>query len=232
MRISAFTTLGLAASLGMAGCNVCFSECVDDAGAADTDGGHTTDAGMNATATSTPPSTTIGPAATVCADESGGGETEETEGLSCGGTIPDVFDMKTVRAGDLVPPPASYSADTRFLVLRSQGSVCGPDPLAPPDCSADQEFTLVVVIPPEFQEPGTYFFGDYESETGFTETDLDAWIHIGGSECCEIGVIPDSSHITIDSISSDGSIIGQLCGFYWMPALGQGMSGLVDAAAC
>lgn len=159
---------------------------------------------------------------------------EETEGLNCGGMElpPDVVDMKMVRAGDLIPAPVGYSADTRFLVLKSQGSVCGPAPLAPPDCDDAQEFTLVVVIPPEFQAVGVHDFGDYESETGFLESELESWIHIGGSASCETGVIPNSAHLFIDTIEADGAITGRICNFYWMPDLGQGLSGHIDAASC
>jgi len=227
--ISLLVVFGLFTPLGPMGCGICVSECVADAGAIDTDDDPTTGSAMTTVSTTTP-----GPAATMCADETLGGETEETEGLNCGGmsVIPDVVDMKTVRAGDLVPPPAGYSADTRFLVLRSQGSVCGPNPLAPPDCNVEEEFTLVLVLPPEFQAAGTYFFGDFASDTGFGEADIESWIHIGGTGCCETGVLPTDAHLEIESIAADGSIIGRICNFYWMPALGQGLSGYVDAPAC
>lgn len=244
-RLVRLASLGLGlAPLGLSGCDVCISECVGDA--AETDGDTTGGPGMTSApgsadggatdggATGGAPGVSVGQADTECGPEDTFGETEETEGLGCGGLVPppDVFDMRTVRAGDLVPPPAAYTADTLFLVLRSQGSVCGPDPLAPPDCGDPEEFTLVVVIPPEFQEVGGYDFGDFASETGFGEADLESWIHIGGTGCCETGVIPNTARLDIESIGADGSIIGQLCNFYWMPGLGQGLSGHVNAPAC
>lgn len=241
LSLVAIVGLGLA-PLGLGGCDVCISECVDDAGAASTDDGGQTSAGPGMTSTSTTSGAADGlgnVGETACsADDTGAaetvGDTEETEGLGCGGMVmpPDVFDMKMVRAGDLVPPPAAYSADTRFLVLRSQGNVCGPDPLAPPDCAEPYEFTLVVVIPPEHQAVGQYDFGDFESETGFGEAELQSWIHIGGTGCCELGVVPNTARLDIETIAADGSITGQICNFYWMPGLGQGLSGYIDAAAC
>ena len=256
-RLTLSTLLSLLATLS-AGCDVCIGDCLDDGGAASSDDGSqaTTSLGVTSTsggtwgasddqggATENGSATEFGGVTDDGGDatdpgnatDDGPGDTEEeTEGLGCGGMEmpPDVVDMKMVRAGDMVPPPAGYSADTRFLVLRSQGSVCGPDPLAPPDCGDAEEFTLVVVVPPEFQEVGVYDFGDYESETGFGEADLESWIHIGGTASCETGVLPNSALLFIDTLAPDGSITGQICNFYWMEGLGQGLSGYLDAASC
>jgi len=257
-RLTLSTLLSLFTTLS-AGCDVCIGDCLDGGAGSSDDGSQaTTSLGVTSTSGGTwgasddqtgatdsfggasdsfggatddgPSGNDDGPSAT----DDGPGDAEETEGLGCGGMEmpPDVVDMKMVRAGDMVPPPAGYSADTRFLVLRSQGSVCGPDPLAPPDCGDAEEFTLVVVVPPEFQEVGIYDFGDYESETGFGEADLESWIHIGGTASCETGVLPNSALLFIDTLAPDGSITGQICNFYWMEGLGQGLSGYLDAPEC
>lgn len=264
-RLSFLATFGLAtlalATPGLGGCEVCFSNCIDDAGVAGSDDA-TTGAGVTSTSggssdvdggpgiaegAGTGGDTAGGSGLTGVSAGTGGSsttqacepaDTDDTEGVaegaSCSGMTmpPNVVDMKMVRAGDMVPPPSGHAADTRFLVLRSQGDVCGPVPLAPPDCSEPEEFTLVVVIPPEFQVEGDFLFGDFASETGHAEPELESWINIGGTSCCEVGVLPRSSILEIESIEADGSITGRICGFDWMPGLGHGLSGYIDAPSC
>ena len=45
-------------------------------------------------------------------------------------------------------------------------------------------------------------------------------------------MLPNSALLFIDKLAPDGSITGQICNFYWMEGLGQGLSGYLDAASC